>query len=414
MFKDIRATIEIDLTKTEEEILNNVDKDAKWGIKKAEKEGLVFEESKKSSDLAEFYRIYKKTIIAGGIKPDNFDELNKEHYKLFLAKKEDKIIAGAIIELIDKDKFKLEYNASLYEFLKSQPNNLLYWNLILWGKKNSFKIFDLGGYQLSAKGHLSGVNKFKERWGGEIKTYPVYSWNLFYILGRKIIRNIGFIKKTRDWLKLKLYLAKESYKRNSIAKKGFWNFIKKVFKKFIFDKNEVIVYSSSLEKTHILQPKIKCKFMEITDLDEFGGLIGRENVEERMLEGDKLFGMIEENKVIHSSWLKFNEMNITEVRHRIKLEKGEACIYDSYTDEDFRGKGLYPSMLSCLRKFLKEKGFTKAYIYVESDNEASVKGIEKAGFVKETAIKYIMLFGIKTKKIKDLKKEELSSSEITS
>jgi lipid II:glycine glycyltransferase (peptidoglycan interpeptide bridge formation enzyme) len=204
-FSDVQATIEIDLTRTEEELWNSIDKDARWGVKKAEKEGLLISGITQESDWKEFYEIYKKTIIAGGIVPDDFDEIKLKDYMLFVCRKNDKIIAGAII-FIEKDKFTLKYNASLHEFLNLQPNNLLYWHLIKWGKERGFKVFDLGGYQINASGHLTGVNRFKERWGGKVIKYKIHSWNPIYILGRKVIRNCPKIKAFREKIKMKKYL----------------------------------------------------------------------------------------------------------------------------------------------------------------------------------------------------------------
>ena len=407
MFKDIQATIDIDLSKSEEDLFKQVDKDAKWGIKKAEKDNISVVLTKSEEDLKRFYDIYKKTIIIGGIVPDNIEELKKGNYRLFIAKKDDQVIAGAIIEILD-EKVRLKYNASLQNFLKFQPNNLIYWTLIKWGKREGFKIFDLGGYQLKAHGHLTGINRFKERWGGQVKIYYIKSWNPIYILGRKVIRNIPLVKKIKDWLKLKIYLTRESYRRNSIGKKGLFNFLKQIFKKIMFDKNEIIIYSALLDsEQNIKQPKIKSKLIEITDLTKYENLgFDKEVGEDRLLNGDRLFAITAEDRVLHSSWLKFREMDIREVAYNIKIENGEACIYDSYTDENFRGKGLYPSMLSFFKKYLKDKGLKKAYIYVESSNKPSIAGIEKAGFIKETLIRYLRLFGFKFKKIVNLKDEE--------
>lgn len=58
-----------------------------------------------------------------------------------------------------------------------------------------------GGWQIKARGHLEGVNSFKEKWGGEIAKYYVYSYNPFYILGRKAIRNSRFFRWVWDRIK---------------------------------------------------------------------------------------------------------------------------------------------------------------------------------------------------------------------
>jgi len=212
-FKDVRATIEIDLEKGLEELWRNLDKDARWGVKKAKKEDLKIKIGKQEN-WDEFYKIYKRTIIRGGIAPKEKKELIKETDKLFLCLKNGIIIAGAAVKL-RKDRVELFLNASLKDFLKYQPNNILYWAIIVWSKEKGYKVFDLGGYQLGTRkgDKLYEVNRFKERWGGEIKEYEILSKNPFYILGRKIVRNINFVKRWRDKRKLKKYLENGKIKK---------------------------------------------------------------------------------------------------------------------------------------------------------------------------------------------------------
>src|SRR3989338_6618916 len=166
--RDINATVIIDLDKSEEEIINNLHKDARWGINKARKENLIVEETNKEDDWEEFYEIYKETMKLGDSKAKELEELKAKSRVLFICKKDDKIIAGAAIwfmDIYDINIPRLYLNASLREYQNFQPNNLLYWNCILWGKKNNYKKFDFGGYQIKARGHLEGINKFKEKWG---------------------------------------------------------------------------------------------------------------------------------------------------------------------------------------------------------------------------------------------------------
>lgn len=207
-FKDVRATIEIDLTKSEEELWNSLDKDARWGVKKAKKEGLKVSLSNNEKIWKDFYKIYKETCKRGKIVPIDFEKIKEG--KLFSCFFEAEIIAGAVVK-IEEEMVTLFLNASKYEYLKFQPNNLLYWTIIKWAKEKGFKIFDLGGYQLNAKSEdkLYNINKFKLRWGGEIKKYLIYSKNPFYILGRKTIRNIHVVKKLRD--KVKMWKNKEKF-----------------------------------------------------------------------------------------------------------------------------------------------------------------------------------------------------------
>jgi lipid II:glycine glycyltransferase (peptidoglycan interpeptide bridge formation enzyme) len=200
-FRDIQATIIIDLTKPIEKLWENLDKKARWGVKKAKKGELKVRKIEKNDEdrWHIFYEIYKETCRNGGIIPLPLKKIKDSI--LFICEKDKKMIAGAAIEEeMEEKKIKLFLNASLHEFLELQPNNLLYWALIYWAKKEGYEFFDLGGYQLKALegSKLYEVNRFKERWGGQIFRYYIYSSNPFYILGRKIIRNFPIAKKIRD------------------------------------------------------------------------------------------------------------------------------------------------------------------------------------------------------------------------
>lgn len=188
--KDINATVIVDLTPDEETIFNTLQKDARWGIKKAIKEGLRTEISTTEEDWQEFYNIYVKEITERGVKIETLEHIKKHGDVFFVCKKDERIIAGATIELIE-GKPRLSRNASIKEFLKMQPNNLLYWESILWCKRNGYDEFDLGGWQINADEQLARVNKFKERWGKIVyyeKDYP-----LTIAFGRKILRKFKFL-----------------------------------------------------------------------------------------------------------------------------------------------------------------------------------------------------------------------------
>lgn len=188
-FKDVRATIEIDITKNEEELLSNMDRSRRKNINTA-KESLIFIEAKEE-EWPEWYEIYSKVWRSGGTNPDKLDDLKKSNFKLYLAKKDDKIVGGALFEERE-DRIIFRAFASLIEYQEFRVNDFLYWSSIIWAKNNNKKIVDLGGWQINARGHLTGVNQFKEKWGGKIVYYEVYSYNPFYILGRKLIKKYSF------------------------------------------------------------------------------------------------------------------------------------------------------------------------------------------------------------------------------
>jgi len=124
--------------------------------------------------------------------------LKKTSDKLFLCFKDSRVIGGAVIKTSGIENPRLRFNASLKEYQSLQPNNLLYWNCILWCKNKGYKKFDLGGWQINARGHLEGVNKFKEKWGNVV--YYEENTGFFKGIGKKLVKNSRFFW----WLNQKL------------------------------------------------------------------------------------------------------------------------------------------------------------------------------------------------------------------
>lgn len=188
--KDINATVIIDLTLDEKKIFKNLHKDARWGIKKAEKEGLTVSEANSEKEWSEFYELFKKVVRVGGSDVQSFEYIRKPAHKLFICKKGEKIIGGAAVffdPIYDINIPRLFKIASDKNYLDLQPNNLLYWHCILWAKSAGFPKFDFGGWQINARGHLEGINKFKEKWGDVVYHYNEYPF--LQAIGRKLIRN---------------------------------------------------------------------------------------------------------------------------------------------------------------------------------------------------------------------------------
>ena len=124
--------------------------------------------------------------------------INTSISKLFIIKKNEQICAGGLI-LIDKNNNYsiLDLTAASNFGLELQAMPFLYWNIILHSKKIGLDFFDLGGYDKEAKesDKTYKINKFKERFGGEITKQPIYSANSIYPRIRKVMKNLRIIKK---------------------------------------------------------------------------------------------------------------------------------------------------------------------------------------------------------------------------
>ena len=67
--------------------------------------------------------------------------------------------------------------------------------------------------------------------------------------------------------------------------------------------------------------------------------------------------------------------------------------YDCFTHADSRGQGLYPASLTSAMRMLADLRYERAYIRVHRGNQASIAGIEKAGFTRCGRIVHAAVFG---------------------
>ena len=77
-FKDIQARIEVDVTKSEEELLAQADRSRRKNAKKAIREGLMAVEGKTDEEWDEWHKIYKKVCREGGIEHDSLEKYKIE------------------------------------------------------------------------------------------------------------------------------------------------------------------------------------------------------------------------------------------------------------------------------------------------------------------------------------------------
>ncbi len=79
-------------------------------------------------------------------------------------------------------------------------------------------------------------------------------------------------------------------------------------------------------------------------------------------------------------WIYYpNEQHLQPTTWR-RLRPDEAEIANGITLPSFRGKGVYPRVMSTLLHKLKDEGYHYVYGYIESDNVPSRRGILKVGF----------------------------------
>jgi lipid II:glycine glycyltransferase (peptidoglycan interpeptide bridge formation enzyme) len=204
MVKIKLKTVIVDLKPTEEDILKELHKNARWSIKKSIKEGVIVKESQ---DIKSFYKDYLEFMKKYNLTPQRIDELKKKKLVLFLGLHKNKRIGWLLLNIGQYKNFPAALsNISKKEYLKFCPNDALYWHAIKWAKKKGYQFFDMGGYASKPKGTQIGINKFKVKYGKvvkysidckysqKVKCYLIDNSKLFYWLNE-------FAKKIRNKLK---------------------------------------------------------------------------------------------------------------------------------------------------------------------------------------------------------------------
>lgn len=139
-------------------------------------------------------------------------------------------------------------------------------------------------------------------------------------------------------------------------------------------------YSSSLDKIYVFRSPDAA-------LDE-GMLNLKRKIADRFAAGSTFSALCRDGSCLSSGWLATGQdFYISEID--IKLHMGTSTcgiLYDFLTEPGARGQGLYPYLLGrMMNEATVERGCRSFIIYTSEDNEASSRGIAKAGFTCDGA-----------------------------
>ena len=171
--------IHIDLTKSEVELWSELHSKRRNEIRRAKKEGIVLMLQKDEISLQQSYEILKEVYNRAKLPLPKYDLIKNllytedAEFKLlnFTAVHEGKII-GCMLVLAYK-KVLYDFFAGSYQaFYKKYPNDLIPWEIFIWGKMNDYELFDFGG---AGKPNIPyGVREYKLKFGGELVNYGRY------------------------------------------------------------------------------------------------------------------------------------------------------------------------------------------------------------------------------------------------
>jgi len=167
-------TILLDLTKSEDEILEAMHPKTRYNIRLAEKGGVRVKIGQSNQEIEIFLKLLLQTAQRDKFKiyPLNYYrkllQLNKNFVKLFLAEYQGKIMAGNLMIFFAETATYL-HGASADEFKNVMAPFLLHWIVIKEAKRLCLKYYDFWGID---EKKWPGVTRFKKGFGGKIVEYP--------------------------------------------------------------------------------------------------------------------------------------------------------------------------------------------------------------------------------------------------
>lgn len=124
-------------------------------------------------------------------------------------------------------------------------------------------------------------------------------------------------------------------------------------------------------------------------------LVGKDIVNARFNQGEVCGVAWSNSAVVSYCWLAFKQAEVGEINRIIKLRDNELYLYDAFTLPDYRGRGLFPALLTAILGFARSQGYSRALIFSNSKNRPSLRGIEKAGFSLFQSIHFLKLLDLR-------------------
>jgi GNAT superfamily N-acetyltransferase len=113
----------------------------------------------------------------------------------------------------------------------------------------------------------------------------------------------------------------------------------------------------------------------------------------RLARGEHFWTAQQHDRIIAYCWATREPVEIGEIHRVISPRGDEVYLYDAFTFAEYRGQNLYPALLQRILDYSRHEGFRRALIFVMSDNIASLRGVQKAGFREFQRITYCNLLG---------------------
>lgn len=176
-----KYTFQLDLTKTEEELFNNLSSKTRYNVNLAVKKGVQIFENSSAEGMEEYIKILEETTKRQGFyahSPDYFRKMwqtigNSGMLRIFNAVYEGQILASWVMFVFNNVLY-YPYGASRDLHRDVMASNLMMWEMIRYGKKvgcNKLDMWGSLGPEPDEKHPWFGFHRFKKGYGGDLMEF---------------------------------------------------------------------------------------------------------------------------------------------------------------------------------------------------------------------------------------------------
>lgn len=118
-------------------------------------------------------------------------------------------------------------------------------------------------------------------------------------------------------------------------------------------------------------------------------VIDPQEVDRRFANGDLCFIVHDGQRCLGFTWAHTGDCYIRGAAERLTLDPHSVYLYNIFTVEEMRGKGIYDAIQEKFFRYYKEKQVMRVYAMIEKDNLIIKNILLKAGFMIKTHIHYV-------------------------
>jgi FemAB-related protein (PEP-CTERM system-associated) len=194
-----------------EDIWKDSRRTVKQNVRRAQKLGVQIRAAQERGDIAHFYHLHLLTRTKKHGMPAQPQHFFFELWDAFAASGKMRLLLAeyhgipiaSMILLISGTTVTWAYSASNEQYQYLTPNNLLWWEAIVWSSTNGYHIFDFGR---TARDN-AGLMEFKRRQGAIMEALPYYYYPNCAGLAATSQHSWNYSLLTACWKRLPLQLA---------------------------------------------------------------------------------------------------------------------------------------------------------------------------------------------------------------